>query len=323
MGEDSRAAMRRFAFAVGPLCLIRATQCQQETPFGNAQQFSAIRSFKAKLAAKQVPLVGVGVQLTDPTSTDALCDTVDFIWYDQEHTPMSPEMLKWHIIAAHGKGTAAIVRVPGPNRCPTAVWGTWIKHALDSNADGIVVPQVRTAEEVRGIVADCRYPRGGQRSAPYNQSQAGSPDACRRGFGPTTPMNYGRIPMDTYLAAADDSVFVGVMIETTEALENIEDICAVDGLDCVVIGANDLSASMGLPYQGAAPQVQQAIDQIIAVAKRNGKAVFFSTRNVDLAQKLAAKGVEILHVGSDVLAAVAHQSNVVKAIKSQRTKEEK
>ena len=59
-------------------------------------------------------MVGIGVQLADPTSSDALADSSDFLWFDQEHTPLSPEMLKWHIMVAHGKGVPAIVRVPGP-----------------------------------------------------------------------------------------------------------------------------------------------------------------------------------------------------------------
>ena len=72
-------------------------------------------------------------------------------------------MLKWHIMVAHGRGTPAIVRVPGPNVVGdgSKPWGTWIKHALDSNADGVVVPQVRTPADVESIVADCRYPTGG------------------------------------------------------------------------------------------------------------------------------------------------------------------
>ena len=142
-----------------------------------------------------LPLVGIGIQLADPTSSDALADSSDFLWFDQEHTPLSPEMLKWHIMVAHGKGCPVIVRVPGPNLVAGEgrPWGTWIKHAIDSNADGIVVPQVRTAEDVKSVVADCRYPTGGNRPSPYDAAQTACPDdpaRLRRGFGPTTPMNY-------------------------------------------------------------------------------------------------------------------------------------
>jgi 2-keto-3-deoxy-L-rhamnonate aldolase RhmA len=85
---------------------------------------------------------------------------------------MSMEMLRWHILAAHGRGIPAIVRVPGPNNHAgrgAAVWGAEIKHVLDGGCDGVVVPMVRSAEEVRTVVADCRYPTGGGRPAPNDK----------------------------------------------------------------------------------------------------------------------------------------------------------
>lgn len=312
-----RVLQTAVAAATGAAASAAAYTVQAE-PRGNTQQFEAIRNFREKLKLGATPLVGIGIQLTDPTVTDALSDTSDFFWVDQEHTPMSPEMLKWHMMVAHGRGVPVIVRVPGPNVVvgEARPWGMYIKHALDSNADGIVVPQIRTAEDVRSIVSDCRYPTGGNRPAPFETPYAESvSDRPRRGFGPTTPMNYGRLPMARYLEAADRNIFVAVMIETTEALANIDEICSTPGLDCVVIGANDLSAAMGLPYLGSHPRVQAAVDTIIETAQRHGKYVFFSTRDAKLASLLAAKGVQILHVGSDVLAAVSYQTQLVSEIK--------
>jgi len=282
---------------------------------GSRQQFEAIRAFREKLA-KGETLVGVGIQLTDPTSTDALADCSDFFWFDLEHVPMSPEALKWHMMVAHGKGCPAIVRVPGPNRVDGVglPWGMFIKHALDSNADGVAVPQVRTAADVRSIVADCRYPTGGQRAPPFNQAQPSTmeePNRFSRGFGPTTPMNYGRIPLSDYLEAADKSIFVCVMIETVEAISNIDEICSVPGLDCVILGANDMSAALGVPYMNEADVTLAAVDKIIAAAKKHGKYVFFSTRYPKVAKLMAAKGAQILHIGHDVLAAVSYQEQLM------------
>lgn len=107
-----------------------------------------------------------------------------------------------------------------------------------------------------------------------------------------------------------------VRTRASQALGDIDAICAVEGLDCVVIGTNDLSGAMGRPYQGGSPPVQAAVDQIISAAQRHGKRVMFSTRDAALAKRLAAKGVQILHVGSDVLAAVAYQTKLVDDIKS-------
>lgn len=270
--------------------------------------------------ARGETLVGIGVQLADPTSTDSLADCSDFIWYDMEHTPMSPEMLKWHMMVAHGKGCPAIVRVPGPNRVDGVArpWGAAVKQVLDSNADGVAVPQIRTAEDVRSIVADCRYPTGGQRSAPYDRAEPSTKDAphrMSRGFGPSTPMNYGRLPLAEYLQRADEGVFVCVMIETVEAIENIDEICSVPGLDCVILGANDLSAALGVPYLNEAPETLAAVDRIIDAARKHGKHVFFSTRYPGMAKKMAERGAKILHIGNDVMAAVAYQEQLVADIK--------
>lgn len=286
---------------------------------GSRQQFEAVRRFRDQLERGET-LVGIGIQMTDPISSDALADCVDFLWYDMEHTPMSPSELKVHMIVAHGKGCPCMVRVPGPNRVDGVAlpWGTFIKHALDANADAIVVPQIRTADEVRSIVADCRYPRGGFRPPPYHRAQPSTEEMRNRfsrGFGPTIPMNYGRIPTPRYLEAADENVFVCVMIETVEALRNLDEIAAVPGLDCLVLGANDLSAALGVPYENEHPKVVEATDRIIAAAKTNGKRIMFSTRNPDMARKLAAKGVQIHHVGQDVLAAVAYQTSLVAEMK--------
>lgn len=293
-------------------------QCES-VPRGNRQQFQGIKEFRAKLE-KGETLVGIGIQLTDPVSSDALSDCSDFLWLDSEHIPMSPTELKVHMLVAHGKGCPVIVRVPGPNRVDGVAlpWGIFIKHALDSNADAIAVPQVRTAEEVRSIVADCRYPRGGSRPPPYDVAQPSTkelPHRLSRGFGPTIPMNYGRIPMPEYLEAADRNIFVCVMIETVEALDNLDEIASVPGLDCLVLGANDLSAALGVPYQNEHPLTLAATDKIMAAAKKHGKYVMFSTRYPDIAKRMAQRGAQILHIGHDVLAAVAYQTKLVADVK--------
>merc|ERR1712151_837444 len=106
-------------------------------------------------------------------------------------------------------------------------------------------------------------------------------------------------------------IFVCVVIETVEAIENIDEICSVPGLDCVILGANDLSAALGVPYQNEAPETLDAADQIMAAAKKHGKYVFFSTRYPGLGMEMAKKGCQIVHVGNDLLAAVSYQEKLV------------
>src|SRR5437764_3084793 len=123
--------------------------------------------FRERLRAGDV-CIGASITLADPHVTAALADSVDFFWIDLEHSTMSPEALNGHLLAARSKNKPALVRVTGS--------GTpFIKPVLDAGADGIIVPQVRTAAEVYRIVRDCRYPPIGH-----------------RGYGPRVTSNYGR-----------------------------------------------------------------------------------------------------------------------------------
>ena len=159
--------------------------------------FQAIAHFRQRLQQGDF-LIGAAVTLTDPRTSEALADSVDFLWYDMEHTTLSPDSLAAHLIAARGKGKASLVRVQS-SATP------FIKSVLDAGADGIVVPQVTSVKEVQDIVADCRYPPTGQ-----------------RGFGPLIPTNYGREDDLTYIEAANANIFAAVMIETVAAVEAIQ-----------------------------------------------------------------------------------------------------
>ena len=110
---------------------------------------SPIVAFRSKIAAGAI-CIGASITLIDPRVTDALGDSVDFFWIDMEHSLMSPEAVHGHLLAAKTRGVPALVRVTG-SATP------FIKPVLDAGADGIIVPQVRSAEEVQQIVADCRY----------------------------------------------------------------------------------------------------------------------------------------------------------------------
>jgi 2-keto-3-deoxy-L-rhamnonate aldolase RhmA len=134
------------------------------------------------------PPIGPLISSSDPRVVDAMGDSIDFIWIDNEHTPMSYESLSANIHAAHLHGVAVIVRVQAPNfnGAAGAPYGWSIKAALDSGADGVIVPQVRTVDEVRSIVSDCRYPTGPNRPPPFDKKQTGPSthlDYRKRGMG--------------------------------------------------------------------------------------------------------------------------------------------
>jgi 2-keto-3-deoxy-L-rhamnonate aldolase RhmA len=237
--------------------------------------FTAMQRFRQKLDAGRFCL-GAGVSLTDPAVSEALADSVDFLWIDLEHSPIGVESLQAHLIAAKAGGVAALVRVPSSDV-------GWIKRVLDIGAPGIIIPQVRSTEEVRAVVAACRYPTVGQ-----------------RGYGPRRPSNYGRDGGIEYQKRANEQLFVCVQIETAEALRDIDAIATLPGLDSVVIGPNDLSGALGLPGQVHDARVTEAIRGVVSKARKAGKYVGMGMGpHEDFALQAAQLGVQWLQCGGD------------------------
>jgi 2-keto-3-deoxy-L-rhamnonate aldolase RhmA len=235
----------------------------------------AIIGFRQKLAAGQLCL-GSAITLNDPLVSDALGDSVDFFWVDTEHGPMSAEALTGHFLAARCHNVPALVRTP---TCNVA----FIKPALDAGADGVIIPQIRTVDEVRQVVDDCRYPPIG-----------------RRGYAPRMPSNYGRDGGADYIRRANANLFVSVQIETAEALDAVEEIVKVPGLDSVVIGPWDLSGSLGMLGEVQHPRMVAAYDRIVACARAAGLSVGAGMgMTPDFACFLAAHGVNWMQVGLD------------------------
>ena len=237
--------------------------------------FAPMAKFRERLEQGEV-LLGTGIVLTDPQASEALAESVDFLWIDLEHSAMSPEALRGHLLVARGRNKPAFVRVPGSG-------AVFLKPVLDAGAHGVVVPQVRSVEEVEQVVADCRYsPRG------------------QRGFGPLIPTDYGREGGPEYVARANGQLFVTVMIETAEALESIGRIVAVPGLDSVVIGPMDLSGSLGVLGEIEHPRVVAAMEEIVARARAAGVSVGAGMGvDAEYACTLARRGVQWIQMGGD------------------------
>jgi 2-dehydro-3-deoxyglucarate aldolase/4-hydroxy-2-oxoheptanedioate aldolase len=222
--------------------------------------------------------VGTAITFSDPTVTEALCTLLDFVWIDAEHNPLSLAAIQAHVMATKGTAVTPLVRVP---------WNdpVLIKPILDLGAAGIIVPFVRTADDVRLAVSACKYP----------------PDGIR-GFGPRRPSDYGRIGGPTFCQQANENVITIVQIEHIDAVKNIEQIVAVQGLTAIVLGLNDLSGTMGCMGEPRRPEVLQAAEKVIAAGRKAG--VFVGVSMGDNAEQLiewADKGAQWLAIGADFL----------------------
>ncbi len=236
-----------------------------------------IRAFRKRIADGELCL-GAAVTFTDPAVTEALCDSVDFIWIDTEHRAMNLESVTGHLMAARAGGTVALVRVPS-----SAIGH--VKPVLDAGAPGIIVPQVRSAAEVRRVVDACRYPPMGD-----------------RGFGPHRPSNYGRAfsDFDAFVEDMNRDLFVSVQIEHVEAYRELEAIAAIPGLDSLVIGPVDLSGSMGVLGQLDNGEVVAAMERIIDVGHEAGLSIGMGMGSqYAFGQRWSRRGVDWIQVDCD------------------------
>jgi 4-hydroxy-2-oxoheptanedioate aldolase len=170
--------------------------------------------------------------------TQALAQAgADTVVIDQEHGAIGPENLHAMIASTAGTNCRPVVRVGKRDEA-------MVKLALDLGATGIVFPQVNTAQEASDCVAMTRYPPHG-----------------RRGFGPFIGHSRWGVPFQDYLQKIGSTIVCNILIETKAAIDNIEAICAVEGVSVLVLAPNDLSVELGCPGQFESPAFLQAVER--------------------------------------------------------------
>jgi 4-hydroxy-2-oxoheptanedioate aldolase len=231
--------------------------------------------FKAGLSAGRQQ-IGLWTSLGSPISTEVAAGAgFDWLLLDMEHSPNDLRDI-YGQLQAMGEGTAQpVVRVPSDD--PGI-----IKRILDTGAQSLMVPNVEDADQARRVVAATRYAPAGFRG--FSQS----PRAAR----------FGRIP--DYHARANAEICVLVQVESRRALDNLEAIAAVEGVDGVFIGPGDLSASLGYLGQQNHPEVVRTIEEAIARIGRTAKAAGILTPSEELARRYIAAGTRFTAVGSDL-----------------------
>jgi 4-hydroxy-2-oxoheptanedioate aldolase len=176
-----------------------------------------------------------------------------------------------------------------------------IMKTLDAGAYGVICPMVNTAEEAALFVSCCRYPPLGQRS-----------------FGPIRATLYGGAD---YGLHANDEVLALAMIETREALANVEAILAVPGLDGVYVGPSDLSASLGHPAQldPEVPEVVDAIATIVRATKAKGLAAGIHTAAPAYARRMHEQGFDFCSIASESRLMAMKAQEVIAAARGTET----
>ena len=210
-----------------------------------------MRENRAKRIMKSGGLaIGAGVGLADPAMVEIIgLAGFDAVFIDLEHTSFDLRTAEEMIRAADCVGITSIVRVPDNNP-------KFILRVLDMGAQGIQVPHIANKADAEAAVQAVRYPPLGDRGV------AGSSRAA----------NYGALSLAQHVASSNEEVMLSVMIESLEALNDLESIAATDGLDLVAVGPGDFSLALGVLGQMNHPKVRTAILDVAARVKKLGKA---------------------------------------------------
>ena len=231
--------------------------------------------FKRAIKAGK-PQIGLWSSLASNYSVEVIAGTgFDWILLDQEHAPNELESVLSQLQAAAAYPSHPIVRVPWNDM-------VMIKRLLDAGVQTLLIPYVSTDEEARNAVAYTRYP----------------PEGMRGVAGTTRATRFGRVK--DYAKRAHEEICVLVQVETQLGLDNLEAICAAEGVDGVFIGPADLHASMGYPGETSNPKVLPLIEEAMRRIARAGKAPgYLSPLEAD-ARRMLAAGTLFCAVGADI-----------------------
>ncbi len=195
--------------------------------------------------------IGCNLTVMNPDAIKAVSNSgFDWVLYDLEHGPRNIETVNEMIMRSSPSRASTIIRVVWDDR-------NAIKRALDTGAFGIIVPWVTTREMARDAVTYARYPPLGL-----------------RGCGPGRAARAWGMPTEDYIEIANEEIMVAIQIERKEAVDAVEDIVSVEGVDATWIGPADLSLSMGLKVTDAFthPKVIAAMDRVIDACNDAGVA---------------------------------------------------
>jgi len=189
-------------------------------------------------------VIGGHVFLPNPAMAEAMAFYgYEYIWLDGEHGSFDKETIHSHLTAINNAGAGAFVRV-------TAGEPWLIKPVVEMGPDGIVFPQISTVEEARKALEACIYPPEG-----------------KRGYGPRRASRYGKMSDREYIDSVDESLVKIIQIEHVDGVNNLEKILDLKGIDGIVVGPYDLTASLNLLGQVTHPDVYACFEKIIAACK--------------------------------------------------------
>jgi 2-keto-3-deoxy-L-rhamnonate aldolase RhmA len=252
---------------------------------------------KRRLAAGGLAL-GMGVRQSRTVDVAAIAHGCDFDWLfiDMEHSSTNLDTAAQIAMAALAVGITPLVRVPGPEHHHAS-------RILDTGAQGIVLPHVDTPDEAARAVSHCKYPPIGRRSI----------------GGPQPQLGFRPVPVGEAMPLVNEETLVVVMLETPKAIASAEEIAAVNGVDVLLIGTNDLCAEMGIPGEFTDARVGDAYRKVIAACRKHGKFPGMGgVYDPPVMERYIQLGMRFILSGSDLafmMAGARERANALRAVK--------
>jgi len=242
--------------------------------------------------------VGIGLRQARTADIAKVMVTAGYDWLfiDLEHNSMNLDTAVQISIAAQASGIAPIVRVPShqPHHAT---------RVLDGGAQGIVVPHVDDVETARRIATSCRYPPRGHRSV----------------IGGLPQLNFESVPIKDATEIVDRETLIVLMLESPTAIENAEAIAAIEGIDALLIGTNDLCMEMGIPGQLDHADIEAAYREMISACAKHKKypgmggvyAPALMKKYIDLGSRFILAGNDLTFM----LEGARQQANTVRSLR--------
>ena len=229
-----------------------------------------------KLIRQGKPAIGCFLGLGSPTVAEMMALAgMDWLVIETEHNALDSAEIQQMLMAVNGTDTVPIIRVPNRDQ-------VFIQRALDMGAMGILVPGVRTVDEARAIVSYTRFPPLGVRS-----------------WGPLRASGY-TLDNDDYLERANDNILVSLILETRDAVDNLDEICAVLGVDVLTIGPWDMSLELGLdPRRLPLPEIEDITRRAHEIGSRHGVAIGVSASTPEGLRERQQQGFTFIQYGPD------------------------
>lgn len=218
----------------------------------------------------------------------------DFMFIDTEHSPYGIETVADIIWASKAADICPIVRV-------TDLEYHLIARTFDLGAQGIMVPRRETAKQVQDIIKFAKYPPQGERGLSTS---------------PGGHTNFESEDPAVFMERSNEETLIIIQIESQKAIENIEDMVSIPGVDVALIGPNDLSKSLGVVGQVEHPKVRTAVETVIEACKEHGVASGLHTGNISLLKEMIEKGMQFITWTTDARILVNSCTKALNQLKS-------